>query len=243
MAPTTLSRAETVALRHLVDEAFALLDGPEPQAARASIAEAVALAPERGEVLLLQAELALVDDDRPTAEAHLRRAVLADPDLADAHHLLARLLEDRGAHEEMVAHDLRVHELDGRADRLAQLGTPDDLAFIEEQARIALERLPMDLAERVADVPVVLEPRPSLAIVREGFDPRALGLFEGPTDHLRRIGEVDVRPTRIVLYYANLLTVAEDDDALAEQIEITVLHEVGHYFGLDEDEVAELGLA
>jgi predicted Zn-dependent protease with MMP-like domain len=195
------------------------------------------------DVRVLQAELALVDDDKASAETHLRAALETDDDHADAHHLLARLLEERDARDEMIAHDVRVHALDGRADRRAQLGNADDLAFIEDEARRALEALPPELADRVADVPVVLEPRPSLALVREGFDPRALGLFEGPTDHARRVGDVDGRPTRIVLYYANLLVVASDDDALAEQIEITVLHEIGHYFGLDEDQVADLGLA
>ena len=49
-------------------------------------------------------------------------------------------------------------------------------------------------------------------------------------------------PTRIVLFWTNLLDVADDDDSLAEEVETTVLHEIAHYFGLDEEQVAALGL-
>lgn len=239
----SLSALESEALAHLVEEALDLLARERVDAARTTIAEAIAMAPEHGEVRMLQAELALVDDDPALARTHLEAAVRTDPDLADAHHLLARLLEDADDFDGMVAHDVRVHELDSKHDRKLAIGTPDDLAFIEEHARRTLATLPPHLAERVEDVPVVLEPRPSLGIVREGFDPRALGLFEGPTDFGRRSGSSDTRPTRIVLFYANLLATSPDDAELAEQVEITVLHELGHFFGLDEDDVADLGLA
>jgi predicted Zn-dependent protease with MMP-like domain len=49
-------------------------------------------------------------------------------------------------------------------------------------------------------------------------------------------------PTRIVLYACNLLAEFPDPVDLQEQVEITVLHEVGHYFGLDEDDMERLGL-
>ena len=50
------------------------------------------------------------------------------------------------------------------------------------------------------------------------------------------------RPTRIDLFTANLLASFPDSQRLDEEIEITLLHEIGHYFGLDEDEVEALGL-
>lgn len=239
---TKLSAALTEALEHLVAEAWQLLDDGDDKRARSTIAEATAIAPAAADVLALQAELALRRGDTATAEGHLRAAIADDPEHADALHTLARLLEERDDTAEMTELDLRVHALDTRADRRAGLGTPDDLEFIEEHARRALDSLPGHLAERVQDVPVLLEARPSVDIVREGFDPRALGLFEGPTDFARKAGHGDTRPTRIVLFYANLLASTPDDDELAEQVEITILHELGHFFGLDEDEVADLGL-
>jgi predicted Zn-dependent protease with MMP-like domain len=93
-------------------------------------------------------------------------------------------------------------------------------------------------ARRLEHVPVILEDRPSGSLVAEGFDPRAFGLFEGPTDGVRD----EPAPTRIVLYAANLLAEFPDEPELSEQIEVTVLHEVGHFFGLEEEELERLGL-
>lgn len=148
----------------------------------------------------------------------------------------------------MIEHDLRVLAMDGNTDLRAGIGTRDDLRFIEACAREVLDTLPRHLGERLAEIPVMLEPRPGEALVREGFDPRALGLFEGATHGTRRqigaieSGGVDLQSTRIVLYYGPLLAACRDDEELAEQIEVTILHEIGHFFDLDEDEVAALGL-
>ena len=49
-------------------------------------------------------------------------------------------------------------------------------------------------------------------------------------------------PSRIVIFSSNLLVDFPDPEELAVQVEITVLHEVGHYFGLDEDDMERLGL-
>jgi predicted Zn-dependent protease with MMP-like domain len=45
-----------------------------------------------------------------------------------------------------------------------------------------------------------------------------------------------------VLFVNNLLADFPDDDTLREEVEITLLHEIGHYFGLDEDDMVRLGL-
>jgi predicted Zn-dependent protease with MMP-like domain len=45
-----------------------------------------------------------------------------------------------------------------------------------------------------------------------------------------------------VLFWANLLASGDDDELLAEQVEVTILHEIAHFFGLDEDEIVRLGL-
>ncbi len=50
------------------------------------------------------------------------------------------------------------------------------------------------------------------------------------------------RPARIVIFYANLIATCRDEDELEEQLRITLLHEIGHALGLDEDEVDALGL-
>jgi predicted Zn-dependent protease with MMP-like domain len=189
---------------------------------------------------LLVAELAWEREGPEAALAHLTRAVEVDRDDADARYRLALAYEELGDHERMRRELLQVRALDAEADRSIGLGSEEELTFIVDVAAEVIAALPDDLAARLAHVPVVLEPRPSLVLVSEGFDPRAFGLFEGP-------GQLDGQhaveaPTRIVLYTANLLAEFADPDELAEQIEITVLHEIGHYFGFEEEDMERLGL-
>jgi predicted Zn-dependent protease with MMP-like domain len=77
--------------------------------------------------------------------------------------------------------------------------------------------------------------------VQEGFDPRALGLFDGPP--WSEQGLTGPALNRIVLYRANIAAVSPDLREAREQVRITLLHETAHFFGLDEGGVAELGLA
>lgn len=241
--PPRLPRATRQAVTRLVDVAWDALERDAPAEARARWAEAQALAPDHPDVLWLGADLAMADEDWPRARARLEALLVQQPDLADAHDALARVFEQLGQIKAMTAHALRVHALDARADRRRAVGTPQQLQFIEEEVRRVLASVPEQLAARLRNVPIVLEPRPSFALVREGFDPRALGLFEGTTDGGIASDTVVVSPTRIVLFYANLLAICDDPESLAEEIEITVLHEIGHFFGLSEDEVDALGLA
>jgi predicted Zn-dependent protease with MMP-like domain len=226
----------------LVDEAADFLGRGDLERARLSVGEAVQIDAEHPDVLALRGEITWLDGDVVTARTMLERATAADAGKADHHHLLARVCEELDDFPAMVEHDLAVLRLDAAADRRAGIGSADDLAFIEEEARRVLQALPDEFAERLRSVPVVLEPRPSEDIVREGLDPRALGLFEGPDDRARRTNAVHGRPTRIVLFYANLLATCRDDAELADEVEVTILHEIGHFFGLDEDGVADLGL-
>jgi predicted Zn-dependent protease with MMP-like domain len=142
----------------------------------------------------------------------------------------------------MIAHNLEVLRLDAKADIGEGIGTPEDQRFIAAVAEEVLAGIPEEFRDRLTNVPVVLEARPGRALVEEGFDPRALGLFEGPDDYGQRSRSSDPAPTRIVLFYANLLASFPDEDALREEIEVTILHEIGHYFGLGEDDMERLGL-
>lgn len=241
--PPTVARV----LRALLAEAQVFLTAHDERRARASLDAARQLDPNAPGLLRLDAELAIVAGDLEGALVRLRSAVERAPDDADVHHALARLLERTGEREAMIRHDLEVLRLDAAADRRAGIGSSADLADVEAIARRVLDELPEPFASRLADVPVILEPRPHREVVAEGFDPRALGLFEGPDERGRNLVgsgiEPAPRPTRIVLFYANLLAETPDADGLAREVEITILHEVAHYFGLDEDEVDALGLA
>lgn len=170
----------------------------------------------------------------------LRDAVVVDPADADARHALARALEEVGKGKEAIQHQLEVRDLDEARDREIGLGSDEELDFIESVAFEVLERIPPPFCERLEGVPVILEHRPSEDLVREGFDPRAYGLFEGPASSDPDLsGDL---PPRVVLFTNNLLASFPEQAELAEQVEITIRHEVGHYFGLDEDDMRRLGL-
>jgi len=170
----------------------------------------------------------------------LRDAVASDPKDADARHALARALEDDGQPAEAITHQLAVRALDEARDRELGIGSEEELDFIEGVAFEVLERIPPPFSEQLEGVPIILERRPSEDLVQDGFDPRAYGLFEGPgTLDQAQSGEL---PPRVVLFTSNLLASFPHEADLARQVEITILHEVGHYFGLDEGDMARLGL-
>lgn len=192
--------------------------------------------------LLLEGKIVEASDGPAAAIAQYRRGIEVAPEDPELRLALAYACEAVGDREGMVRQLLVVRSLDAQADREAGGLDPAVLDRIEAAAAAALDELPDAFHRRIAHVPIVLEPRPSIALVRDGFDPRGYGLFEGPNVFEEgAIEGLPQAPTRIVLYTANL--VADfDEDELAEQVRITVLHEVGHYFGMSEEDMERLGL-
>ena len=102
----------------------------------------------------------------------------------------------------------------------------------DEHVRAALDELPDDLAAGLENVAVVVEE----ANPRE---PWILGSFFGyPHGEPIPSGAL---PARVVIYRRPLERSFPDPAELERQIRITVLHELAHYFGIDEDRIAELG--
>jgi predicted Zn-dependent protease with MMP-like domain len=174
--------------------------------------------------------------------APLRRAIARDPAFADARYALGEVLHELEDHRGQVEQWMALRRLDARADRARGRGSRELRRRIVAVAEALLARVPAELRARMGNVALVLEPRPGRALVEEGFDPRALGLFEGPDDQLTRSIEAPPEPSRIVLFYMNLEVSFPEFARLDEEVEITILHELGHYFGLDEAGVARLGL-
>jgi len=97
----------------------------------------------------------------------------------------------------------------------------------EEQVRRALDALPPDLARGLENVAVVVEDE-------NASDPDLLGLFE----------EAPYMPAKVTIYRRPLeADFGHDPGLLEHEIRVTVLHELAHYFGIDEDRLAELGYA
>ncbi len=221
---------------HLADLETCLLEG-DLDGAREALEGARELAGDDDvDVGYGSALIAWEQDDLPTAAAHLREVIERDPEFADAHHTLGLVLEELGDEPGKIHHFMRALTLDQQHEAELGVATPADVDRIEKVAREVIEGLPEEFASKLAHVPVILENRPSRDLVETGFDPRAFGLFDGPVQ-----GHDAPAPTRIVLYTSNLLA-AFGEDELEDQIEVTLLHEVGHYFGLDEGDLERLGL-
>jgi predicted Zn-dependent protease with MMP-like domain len=223
-------------LLHAFDERLAADDVAGAERALAQLRARVG--PEHTEALYAQARLTWLSAGPDAARYLFERVVASDPEYADAVYDLGCVAEELGDEQAMVECFLRVRALDAKRDRELGIGSESDFVQIERIAREVLEALPGMFIERMAHVPILIERRPSRTLVQDGFDPRAFGLFEGPTER-----EPDApAPTRIVLYACNLLAEFPDEPALSEEIELTVLHEVGHFFGLEEDDLTKLGL-
>ena len=102
--------------------------------------------------------------------------------------------------------------------------------------------LPPEIREVARRVAVHFEPTPGPDILSEGFEPDLLGLFSGdPVGSFESGGEA--APPQIHLYMANLWDFAEGDvKAFRDEVRLTFLHELGHFLGWDEDQVAARGL-
>jgi predicted Zn-dependent protease with MMP-like domain len=103
----------------------------------------------------------------------------------------------------------------------------------DDHVKAALDSLPADLAAALVNIAVAVEDE-------HPDDPDLYGLYEGVP--LPERGEMaGSLPDRITIFRLPLEEEFEDPDELEREIRITVLHELGHYFGLDEDRLAELG--
>jgi predicted Zn-dependent protease with MMP-like domain len=103
----------------------------------------------------------------------------------------------------------------------------------EEHVRAALDALPPDLAQGLENVAVVVEDE-------HPADADLFGSFEGvPRTERSSFGPAS--PATITIYRRPLEDEFPDPEELERQIRITVLHELAHYFGIDEARIDELG--
>ena len=106
----------------------------------------------------------------------------------------------------------------------------------------AQQRLPQEIQPLARSVPVHYQALPADDVLAEGFEPDILGLFTGDP-HEDSAESLNPSPPQILLYLENLWTFAEDDmEVFREEVRLTYLHELGHYLGWDEDDLAARGL-
>jgi predicted Zn-dependent protease with MMP-like domain len=104
------------------------------------------------------------------------------------------------------------------------------------------EKLPPEIRELARAVPVVHQRTPDESVLAEGFEPGLLGLFTG-APHGAESDQVQPEPPHILLYLTNLWDYAEEDESVFRvEVRLTYLHELGHYLGWNEDQIADRGL-
>ena len=113
----------------------------------------------------------------------------------------------------------------------------------QEVARV-LDRLPRQFRDQLRNLEFVVEGHPAPELLRaEGLDPRhdtLYGLYQGVPLPDRSSLEPPLLPDKITIFAEPLLRDFPDPDDLREEIRLTVLHEIAHYFGMDEDEIDDL---
>ncbi len=115
-------------------------------------------------------------------------------------------------------------------------------AWADEEVAATLAELPVPLRERARALPVTFERRPNAAHRRDGIEPDTLGLFVGPEFAYEETTALPL-PPQIILFLENLWDFAEaDEEIFCQEVHTTYLHELGHYLGLDEDDLFDRGL-
>jgi len=172
------------------------------------------------------------------AEKHFKLAIEREPDFADAWHGLGLVAEDRGDEKARAEAFAKVRVLDAKGPAPHFTITVEEL---EAKVDEVLGELPTEMRSLLGNVPIVVDDMPSETLVADGLDPRALGLFAGMPFPEQGIG-APPQLQQIYLFKRNIERGAQDLDDVKDEVRATLLHEAGHFFGLDEDDLADLGL-
>jgi predicted Zn-dependent protease with MMP-like domain len=116
---------------------------------------------------------------------------------------------------------------------------------IEQEAARVLERLPKKFRARLHNLAIIVEAGPTRAQLRSmGLNPKddtLYGLYEGTPLSDRSAFDPPLLPDRITIFADPLVHDFPDPAELRRQIRLTLLHEIAHYFGMDETEIEDLG--
>jgi len=120
----------------------------------------------------------------------------------------------------------------------------DDKELEDEIANI-LDRVPAAFRRRMENVAIVVAKRPlKRQMVSLGLDPERhtlFGLYEGTPLPRRSAVDPPLLPDKITIFSEPLMQSFPHPAALREQLRVTLLHEIAHYFGMDEKEIEKLG--
>ena len=241
LAESGLARVADDPVLHFL-AGVSLLELDRPEKAVAAFRQAV----ERdGEDPEFRANLALAlysccEFDR--AQAMASSALEKDPDFPDAHHVLGLALERADRADEADAAFREAAQLDAEA-----FPAPLRLTGEEFEALVAAssDRLPEAFRRHLDQVAVTVEPLPSTELLRDEpvpLDPGLLGLFVGvPLTERSSFTPGGELPPRILLFQRNLERCFPERERLTDEITRTLYHELGHYLGMEEQDLEDVG--
>jgi predicted Zn-dependent protease with MMP-like domain len=106
----------------------------------------------------------------------------------------------------------------------------------EDAVRDALDEIPAELADQMDNVVVLVEDDPPAE------DPELLGLYEGvPLTERGEFWAAGALPDRITIYRRPTLALCDSRDEVVDEVAVTVVHEIAHHFGIDDERLHELG--
>ena len=117
-------------------------------------------------------------------------------------------------------------------------------AEFDRIVRKAIRRIPIEIRQHLDNILISVRRRPSKDLLTElgmPADELLLGIFEGTALPERSVTEPPLYPNTILQFQEPLQEICDNLAELEEQIEITVAHEIAHYLGLSDDELAKLG--
>ncbi len=224
-------------------EAQALTDLGRSDEALQRVEAALRIAPGRGDALH-EKGVALFDLSKfAEAKGALQKALGIQPDDAYTHQMLGLTLEQlgdtKGADTEMArALELAPNEL----SKPVLISVPD----FKKEVDAVVSTLAPERRSRVRSIKIEIADLPDpvdLAAVTPPFPPTILGLYRGPVGHAATLPpQPGEEPVSIVLYRKNLARAVKTRSELSEQIRDTLLHEIGHLEGLDEDDLRRRGM-
>lgn len=116
------------------------------------------------------------------------------------------------------------------------------LTLAQEEVRATITDLPAELRVRAEPLPVLFERLPSEDLLADGVTSDTLGLFVGEDFPHGEGGPLPL-PPQIILFLENLWDFSGADEVVfLDEVHVTYMHELGHYLGLNEEELDERGL-